>query len=509
MLGMYVHMHWSYNHPYAARTWSEADWRSYLQGLRSLGYDFLMVWPMLDSMPPEPNASDLAFLEKLGRIIRVAQDDFGMKVAIVSCPNTIGNEKSASHTFERRPYFACERKLNPANRAEVELLLAGRRRQFRPISHADAVVVIDSDPGGYIGSTNEEFVSLMAGQIGVFREMNARAELIYWMLFGWEAYNRFWAEAAQWKPGQPHPRVQSGAGSFRETLSLVQARIPEPWWVFSNSNMPSHLEATDALGLGAKRGHFPYGLIEGEPTFPLTNCEPRRIAEAMKRHSAQTYPRGFMANSQTHALQLPHTYLVAHHVVKGSDQEPDLVAFADEVIPGRGVKIAMAWGAIGGGDAEVLRACAHEVRAEAGRPRSNETSASSVEPLERGKPHKAGPHSGLLLGSADRFLTDLAMNLDVRAGMADLKAALDESRDARVVLRRLLADLRPYQDRLGFVDAYGGPLHTGLNQQVARLDDPKIAAVLEQFNDWRNPAIRHGILPRLLNVLDEYCTSGE
>ena len=487
MLGMYVHMHWSYNHPYAARTWSEADWRSYLQGLRSLGYDFLMVWPMLDSMPPEPNASDLAFLEKLGRIIRVAQDDFGMKVAIVSCPNTIGNEKSASHTFEGRPYFACERKLNPANRAEVELLLAGRRKQFRPISHADALAVIDSDPGGYIGSTNEEFVSLMAGQIGVFREMNARAELIYWMLFGWEAYNRFWAEAAQWKPGQPHPRVQSGAGSFRETLSLVQARIPEPWWVFSNSNMPSHLEATDALGLGAKRGHFPYGLIEGEPTFPLTNCDPRHISERLKRHSVETYPRGFMANSQTHALQLPHTYLVAHHVLHGADREPDLSAFAERVIPGCGVKIAMAWGAINGANAEIQRACAQEIRAEAGNP------------------HATGASSGLLLESAERFLTDLAMNLDVRAGMVELKAALDSGGDVRAALRRLLKDLRSYQERLGFVDAYGGPLHAGLNQQVARLNDPKIAAVLDQFNDWRNPEIRHGILPCLLNVLDEYC----
>ena len=196
-----------------------------------------------------------------------------------------------------------------------------------------------------------------------------------------------------------------------------------------------------------------------------------------------------MANSQTHALQLPHTYLVAHHVVKGSDQEPDLVAFADEVIPGRGVKIAMAWGAIGGGDAEVQRACAQEVRAEVG------------------KTHKTGLSSGLLLGSADRFLVDLAMNLDVRAGMVELKAALDGSRDVRAALRRLLADLRPYQERLGFVDAYGGPLHAGLNQQVARLNDPKITAVLDQFNDWRNPAIRHGILPRLLDAIGEYCAA--
>ena len=38
MLGMYVHTHWGYHHPYAARTWSLADWKGYLGALRALGY---------------------------------------------------------------------------------------------------------------------------------------------------------------------------------------------------------------------------------------------------------------------------------------------------------------------------------------------------------------------------------------------------------------------------------------------------------------------------------------
>ena len=169
MLGMYIHLHWSYNHPYAARTWGLSDWRSYLDGLRSLDYDFIQIWPMLDSMPPEPTASDLAFLDKLGQVIRMAQDEMGMRVAIVSCPNTIGNARSSSYGFEDRPYFACEWKVDPRDPAAVEALLAGRRKQFAPLRHADAVGVIDSDPGGYIGSTNEEFVTLMAGHIAVMR----------------------------------------------------------------------------------------------------------------------------------------------------------------------------------------------------------------------------------------------------------------------------------------------------------------------------------------------------
>ena len=33
VVGMYVHQHWPYNHPYAARTWTVDDYRGYYVGL--------------------------------------------------------------------------------------------------------------------------------------------------------------------------------------------------------------------------------------------------------------------------------------------------------------------------------------------------------------------------------------------------------------------------------------------------------------------------------------------
>jgi hypothetical protein len=105
------------------------------------------------------------------------------------------------------------------------------------------------------------------------------------------------------------------------------------------------------------------------------------------------------------------------------------------------------------------------------------------------------------VGSADRFLEDLAMNLDVRAGLHEAaQAGSDEGTQA--ALRALMTVLRPYQKRLGFVDAYGGPLHAGLNQPAARLGDPQVNAVLADFDDWRDPSVRHGILPRLLDAVE-------
>ena len=38
MLGMYVHAHWGYNRPYAARSWRIEEWENYLSGLDHLGY---------------------------------------------------------------------------------------------------------------------------------------------------------------------------------------------------------------------------------------------------------------------------------------------------------------------------------------------------------------------------------------------------------------------------------------------------------------------------------------
>ena len=60
MVGMYVHQHWPYNRPYAARTWTLDDWRGYADGLCKLGYNAVMIWPMLETMPDPPTPSDQA-----------------------------------------------------------------------------------------------------------------------------------------------------------------------------------------------------------------------------------------------------------------------------------------------------------------------------------------------------------------------------------------------------------------------------------------------------------------
>lgn len=484
MLGMYIHTHWAYNHPYAARTWEEADWEAYLGALTKLGYDFVMVWPQMDSMPATPTPSDITWLQTLSRAIDVAHDRFGMRVGITSCPNAIGNQAAAGYEFRNRPYFVCEERIDPGDPAAVDAFIEGRRQALQHLRNADALVVIDSDPGGYIGSTNPDFVELCRRQVEVMREVNAEAEFVYWMLAGWESYNAFWARVAA-DSGTDHAMWRDWKGDdFPETLSLMADSIPEPWWLYGW--LPEHLAAIRELGMTDKAMFYPYGVIEGEPTFPLTNCNPSAVVQQVSAWDRGAWPRGIMANAQSHCLQLPHTYAFAHAAAGGTVDTLDLEAFAARLLPSAAASVAAGWLELEGGDPCLQRTLALELR-----------QLASTSPA-------AGDMAGLLFGDPARFLADLADNLALRAAGAGLMSAADASGDARDAVARMLCVLGPYQARTGFVDAYGGPMFSLLNEPLARLGDPGLDAVLRDFNDWRRPEVRNGIVPRLLGAMRDF-----
>jgi hypothetical protein len=377
----------------------------------------------------------------------------------------------------------CEHRLNPKDRNAVAEMLKGRERQFAYLRHVDALVMIDSDPGGYIGSKNQEFVALMGAQLRVFRRFNPSVKMVYWMWVGWENYNEFWAEAAAWRPGDPRPEFRTAVDDYTETLSMMKKHIPEPWAVLACNER--HRKVTDQLGLQAKRRFFPYGLIEREPSFPMTNCDPKPIADGLSAYSKEAYPQGVMANAQTHVLQVPNTCLFAHLARGGAPGDANLFGFAEAVLPDCSAEIAEGWQAIESGCRDRQRLAAVHLRDRVG------------------KEHRTGPSTGLVVGDANRFLTDLAINLEIRAGLSELRCAIDADRDVKRALRVLLESLQPYQKRLGFSDACGGPLLSEL-RKLARYGCAAVNEVLDDFENWRDPPVRHGALPRLLDALDQF-----
>ncbi len=313
----------------------------------------------------------------------------------------------------------------------------------------------------------------------LFRRFNRHASFDYWMLYGWETYNKFWARIAACKHNgsllaHPSPASALNADVFVETLALLRDRIAEPWGVYVGFD--EHFEATERLGMADKRTYFPYGLIESEPSFPLIEYSPTTIAEGITRLPADARPRGLLGNAQTHCLQLPHLYLFAHFARGGTEDSIAISELGDNLLQGHGGMLAQAWQAIAGNDPQAQRSLAATVRRQIGRS------------------HRLGPCSGLLFGDADRFLGDLAGNLLVRAALIELGFALTAGQEPRPALRQFLECFGDWQRRTGFVDAYGGTLYRLLNEPLARLGDDQVDRVRRQHDDWRDPTARHQAL---------------
>lgn len=477
-LGMYVHMHWGYAHPYAARTWSLEDWRAYATGLAGLGYNLIMVWPLTETMPDPPTPSDVAHLEKLGRVITMLQREFGMTVLVTFGANTVGNDQAAAFPFETRPFFKTDLRLKPADAAAMDRLMRFRASLYRHLAHADGMVVIDSDPGGYAGSTNAEFTAILHRHLRLLRDVNPRATLWYWLWVGWESYNRFWEQAD--KSGDA--KLDVNPCDWAEVVGDLCTTPDEPWRLLVCWG--GHRELAERLGIENRSVYYPYGAVEGEPTVPLTNCDPGGVERALSGYPWGRPYLGCMANAQTHIVQLPNTYLFAHFAQGGKAQDVDLAGFAEKLIPGLGSLIADAWQALADRSVEAARRLAKEL-ALGGKRR-----------LPRGE------FSGLLMDDPARFLEDIALQLAFSADLSGFAAAVDEGGDGSREARLLVASWRAWTERTGFQDAYCGPVMDRLHPALRKMRSPAVDAVLADFDDWRNPAVRNGIIPRLTAAME-------
>ncbi len=45
------------------------DWRGYMDGIKRLGYNTVLIWPMMETMPEPLTPSDEANLAKIAKVI--------------------------------------------------------------------------------------------------------------------------------------------------------------------------------------------------------------------------------------------------------------------------------------------------------------------------------------------------------------------------------------------------------------------------------------------------------
>lgn len=463
LIGMYVIQIWPFHHPYAARTWTLAEWQGYAKGLQSLGYNTLMIWPMLETMPDPLLPSDRAQIEKLQQVIDLLHDELEMHVYLALSPNVaVVNEAARVAAFEQRHFYPSTRLINPGDRAAVDAMLRRREQLLAPLAQADGVVIIDSDPGGYPGSTNREFVDLLVGHWTMLDRLRPGTELVYWMWQGWEPTGNYYAT------GNPPPPSEA---AFLETLTLLAEAEPEPWGLLVECGLwDSARRAIDAAprGVSDRAIALCYGRIELEPAFPMTNFG----SDAAYHAGCARLSRGVMGNAQTHCIQLPNTFAFARGALgQAAPTNADYVAFADRLIVGQGQTLMAAWTALAGTDSAIMRQVAAELEGMAGAPL------------------KTGDLRGLLFGSPERFVDDLVLQLRMKAAYHELALAVEHSYAVTSALAAFLAATEcwqrqhgyqcwwPGQDRLQGIDQ----AWPGLDQVLRALQSAPVDHVLNSF----------------------------
>jgi len=444
ILGLYVHEHWPYHHPYAARTWTLDDWRGYAGAAKLIGYNTVMFWPVIETMPDPLLPSDRASLEKHGAVTRMLKKDFGMRVIVTVCPNVAAVDAEAANApFEKRHFFYCDRRVDPRSAPAVAAMMAGRLKRLEPLKEMDGLAVIDSDPGGYPGSGNADFVALLGEYRKMLNKLRPGIELLYWMHAGWAAYGRFY-QTGEFAPGTP--------AEFADTLARLQKLNPEPWGMATG-----RLADASQAGLGARAIALNYGRIESEPSFPMTNFGDDRAHEGGKTTAA----RGVMGNAQTHCIQLPNTFAFARGVQGLPATRADYVEFANRLLAGRGESVVHAWEALAGKGAAAMR------------KQADSLSRIVNEPLP------TGDLKGFLFGSPQRFVQDLILQLRLRASAEDFFAAVEQKRSVRQTFGTFLDAAEGWQKQHGYENRWRWP---ELQKATAQLHS-------SQIDDAWEPAI--------------------
>jgi hypothetical protein len=332
-----------------------------------------------------------------------------------------------------------------------------RAKLLAPLAKMDGVAIIDSDPGGYPDSSNQEFVDLLAAHRAMLDTLRPGIELIYWMHAGWRGYGRFYKIGDMLTPSTDAERM--------ETLALLKEKNPEPWGVANG------LEYAKKLRIAERVISFNYGRIEGEPTFPMGNFGRNTAYEG----GALPGPRGVMGNTQTHCIQLPNTFAFARGAAGKPVTEADYIGFAEKLIPGLGETIVRAWKTLAGNDQQAMRACAIDLERI---------------PSRRLRP---GPLKGLLFGSSKRFVKDLVMMLRVRAGFLALQSAAHRGANLKDSLDEFVEALKRWQHQHGYENSmrWGG-----LDETLRKLNSGEVNAVLDnRFNPFAPAKLLAGETP--------------
>jgi hypothetical protein len=175
----------------------------------------------------------------------------------------------------------------------------------------------------------------------------------------------------------------------------------EPWGIASGRGP----DLADSLGMSDRVIAFPYGAIESEPSFPLTQYNGERVYAGAKAGGK----RGLMGNAQTHVVQLPNTFAFSRTAQGLGTEKSDYIKFANDLVTGQGEKIVEGWEALQGEDTKRIN-----------------IAIKKLDAIPKGS-IKAGELKGLLFGDPAGFIGDLVLQLKMVGSLYELRSVVNAS----------------------------------------------------------------------------------
>ena len=418
--GMYGHTAWVYNHPFAVRSWRLEDWQRYIDLLAYLRINLLQIWVPISIMAVPLSSADRDYLDMFRAVVDYAKEERGFsQVWVGAAANDVGLVGGSKTPVSLRQYYdrSVRALRNPGVPAQMNDIVASRRVLYEAVPNADGYWIIDSDPGGWPGSSSREFTKILLASRKLLDQMSRkrnRTRLIYWVWCGWGngAGRRQRAHGGRrrpWHLGRVTPadkeaNIRSVLGQWRRSAR----RRPLTLLACRNGD----LSLIASAGAASRTIYFPYGVVEREPNPPYTALRFTEARAAFEHAAKPARLCGVMGNTQTPLVQLPNLWLFSRLAwdagYRRSPTGKVLLDLARNVYPRSATELARGWRRLENDDA----AGAHR-------------QAVLLRKLHRsGQLGAAGALGRCLVQNGQWLVENLAEQLDVHAAAMDMLAGL-------------------------------------------------------------------------------------
>jgi len=427
--GFHMNGGWQLNHPYGFRTWTEDDWKRFVDIVWSQRGNLVFIWPYIETMTLPLSEQDQAYLEEFRRIVEYAQKQRGMEVWIMQSANRVAVTNCGEPDPRLRPHWVdgCQKDMNPADAMQFANIIRSFEALYRVVDNADAFCLIDSDPGGWPQSPVSDQLKIFRAARNLLNRYNinsARTKLVDWMWLGWGRHKYFSATehlvtGFDWSDQNPD---KSDVAFMAETIRSFKSGLPEPWELVSG--FPQYLDAASQESVIQKTIFLPYGAIEMEPAFPATNMGFSSLRETLR--IAVRYPglRGWMGNNELMLLQMPRSFYFMSSLwdykLASQSESVSLRELARLLYPDHVTEITSAFQALQEKDPKVIRISVQNLM------RIQEHRRDQIQPGAIGR---------FLFGGNTMFITDLQMQLEIRLSRQELISALQGTPDVNECAR--------------------------------------------------------------------------